>query len=77
MNLVQEKQNRIINEIKKIKDLDFLESLEMMLSNKTNTYTLSEEKLRLVEESQGQIKSGNSKSHKELIEEMKRWLSEK
>ncbi len=77
MTVVQKKQLFLINEIKKIQDLELLESLELLLSGKDKSYTLSKEELLLVEESREQIRTGKSKSHTEVIDAAKKWLSEK
>lgn len=76
MTVVQKKQLFLINEIKKLQDLELLEYLEQLHSNKEKSYTLSKDELLLVEESREQIETGESKSHKEVIEATKKWLNE-
>lgn len=72
MTGVQKKQLFLINEIKKIQDLELLESLELLLSGKDKSYTLSKEELLLVEESREQIKKGKSKTHEEVLDGLRK-----
>ncbi len=77
MRSIEEKQNQIIQRIRKINDHDFLDSLEKMLSLDSETYQLSDEQILMVEESRAQIASGECKTHEEAISDLKRWLKER
>lgn len=77
MRSIEEKQNEIIQRIRKINDHDFLDSMEKMLSLNSDAYILSEQQITLVEESRDEIAKGEYKTHEETMSELKRWLKER
>lgn len=77
MRSIEEKQNQIIQRIRKINDHDFLDSLEKMLSLDSETYQLSDEQILMVEESRAQIARGEHKTHEDVMSDLKRWLKER
>ncbi|MCA1762968.1 MAG: hypothetical protein LC664_08250 [Flavobacteriales bacterium] len=77
MRSIEEKQNQIIQRIRKINDHDFLDSLEKMLSLDSEAYQLSDEQILMVEESRAQIARGEYKTHEEATSDLKKWLKER
>lgn len=77
MRSIEEKQNQIIQRIRKINDHDFLDSLEKMLSLESDAYTLSEQQITMVKESRAQIAKGEYKTHQEAMSDLKKWLKER
>jgi hypothetical protein len=77
MRSIEEKQNQIIQRIRKINDHDFLDSLEKMLSLDSEAYILSEQQIKMVEESRALIAKGEYKTHQEAMSDLKKWLKER
>jgi hypothetical protein len=77
MNMLQVKQNELIDEIKTIEDIEVLELLKSVLDSRLKTYKLSDDEVGMVKESREQIEQGKSKTQDEVIEGMKKWLGDK
>jgi len=77
MSLLQQKQNQLIEEIRRTKDEEVLDLLQTILESRSKAYRLTQDELLLVEESRGQIKAGKSKAHHEVVKGLRKWLEEK
>jgi hypothetical protein len=71
-----ELQNSIIRKILDIKDDQLLDYLNALLSNKKETYNLSDLEKSIIEESYSEYKMGRTTSNNEIISKTEKWLKE-
>jgi hypothetical protein len=76
MSIIQKKRDELIEEINNIDDVELLELLKFILGNRHKSYKLSDAEISMVKESREQIKKGNSKTHQEVLNGIKRWLED-
>lgn len=72
-----ELQNKLIQNIQSITDLNFLNALQTMISRKTDGYALTDAQQESVDVSRKQFKAGEFKDQNTMLKEMKNWLNEK
>lgn len=71
-----ELQNNIIRKVLELKDTDLLLYLHSILDSNKNEciYKLSDQELKILNESKAEYNAGNTHSHEEVINDMKKGL---
>lgn len=73
-------RNKLIDRIFSIKDEDVLKAIDTILSQtekNDDVYTLSEHQIAELEESEEQIKRGETIPHDEVMEKARQWVKKK
>lgn len=78
MDTTAQIKNNLINRIKNSKDLNFLRALQTIFDTSEQAlYELSTEQNEAIEAGRHEITNGTYKEHKEVMSEMKQWLTKK
>ncbi|AXP79839.1 hypothetical protein CJ739_743 [Mariniflexile rhizosphaerae] len=78
MDTTAQIKNNLINRIKNSKDLNFLRALQTIFDTSEQAlYELSTEQNKAIEAGRHEITNGTYKEHKEVMSEMKQWLTKK
>jgi hypothetical protein len=66
---------RLMEQINKIEDIEFLEAIKTILDSKTEElYTLSQEQKESIDTSRQQIINGNFLKNEDVFTELKEWI---
>lgn len=72
-----ELQNKLIQNIQNITDVNFLNALQTIIGRKADLYPLIDAQQESIEVSRKQFQKGEFKDQNTMINEMKDWLNEK
>jgi hypothetical protein len=78
MNIAEVK-NRIISQVERMEDADFLEAIMQLLDTRSASgqYQLSDEQKNRVAEARVEFAAGKSVSRDELMKDVEKWLDTK
>ncbi len=70
-----ELQNKLIQNIQNITDVNFLNALQTIIGRKTDGYALTDAQQESIDVSRNQFIKGEFKDQNTMLKEMKNWLN--